>query len=1770
MKFKRITALILSAVMVLGMIPFSYAFAEAPAEPTAEAQADPNAEPELISDKVVFVSGEGDDGNSGESEDAPVKTLTKAIQLLGNNGGTVVVCGDVAIENEPLSDYEYESETMPDGRFQAPSHTGLVYITASYGGTDYADAGAQITFGTWSDHGSTRSHHYILGGPTTFENIHFGAEANPVFYGRGHFITMGEGITSDYSLLVVGYDQGTKFTKGAVTSTDTDTHIIIKSGTYQTVSGMTRQTTDGAYVGTAYITVENTTLIENLVGLSVNATGGYYGNAVIKINGGTFNFIAGAAYNSTKGTYGDVSLTINTATVNNRVSGVSLNGSYNVFGDVTTVINGGTYKESVDGYSYGAKYSSFGNSNLTINDGSFVYIDGVTLGDIGAELKSQFGSATTTFNGGTVASSLCGGSYRNDYTAQDVTLNVNADTTFSCVVNGLNRTGDVTVNGDVTLNISNGTFTNYVCALSYGNDTVSTTVSGKPVVYCNISGGSLAKSGASLMMSYKLTVYAALSRIYYNVSGGSIDKIYVGSRFVAGDKKALSSGGMFFTYSGGSIKTICTAQLTGYQKYYFVGSKTYNASMFSCGPGGNSAWPAPGDNAFNYVNIGTEYPDAVYLSNEASGGDYVNDGLTPSTALQSVYDAAATLGPNGGTIYMLVDSIGFESPKLDGTLTFSGILPGETEPNGLGFNLNSSNLYLNSNVEFDGITFKSNNVNSLIAFQGHDVTINDNCTTSLSGNGAIGLIAGYSVEAKTRYNGGLSASQVSVSRDQNITVNGGQWVNFYGGNRRNGQNATVGTYSGDVVINIGAGATFSNNTPENDINPGNAVFLTGMNISKGSVTANLAGTFNTPVYAVSRLGVYFNGVNNVEYEDETKCYHLGTDGVAIYQDTKFEIDVVVNATGNFVRENGVLNAVCVPGDTPVHGTYTLNTVGATFASGFSADAKGILDTTVYTGDKSVAVNFDKVNGASTKSGDPIRVITLGDSITWGTCATNTTENGHTYNLYNYSYPMQLQKIFGENAVIGNYGYAGTLAGYARYNDYFGSSSYGMSLQFGDADAVIIAIGTNNHSYVASGEEEVNFYLDSMRRLIETYHETYPDAVIYITTALPRWGTTAAKENALNVVIPLQEQLAGEYSYTKKLDLYTAMKPYADIDEQNETTVYFADKLHPTNLGYSIMANAVYEGVKSDLHRYEYTHVYPTCTTSGYDEYACVLCTDSHRDNYVDPTGHDLYEYDRMEATTSSEGYIDYACNNCEFTTRETIPMQGKTYTRYEVIAPTCTEGGYTRHYCDQDDTYYDDTFIDPLGHDEILATVAPTCHVTGTNTITCSRCDYIKVDTIPTLEHVPGDDPTCTAAQKCTLCGDVVQEALGHDETLTVTAPTAHMAGYTYAECGRCGHTETRDWVDATDGIVIFVDTTNADSANEGTLENPFKLYTNALNYADRSFDRTIVLMSMVAINANYTENKHTGHYTVTSSYGGESYNGGFDVNGTSHYLFGGDVTIENLTIDIASTSVWRARYNRVVFGDGIVCTGKAASGFWVVGGDQTAANEKDNGKGTYLEFRSGTYFEIVGGHRSVTPQNAITGEINIYFGGTATTEKILIASRDTTGGAPIGGAVLKIDGGTITTCVGATISLANGLEANTPKCDITVYITENFVVENSFTYAVSGIFNGISLSNVRTANAATALTYMGTASVQADWRVYGELASSGKINEAGCDEFVSYGEVGDYDSDGSLTNSDVTLLVRYLAGWDVKTKMADITSDSKINNRDAILLIQKIAGWEE
>ena len=140
-----------------------------------------------------------------------------------------------------------------------------------------------------------------------------------------------------------------------------------------------------------------------------------------------------------------------------------------------------------------------------------------------------------------------------------------------------------------------------------------------------------------------------------------------------------------------------------------------------------------------------------------------------------------------------------------------------------------------------------------------------------------------------------------------------------------------------------------------------------------------------------------------------------------------------------------------------------------------------------------------------------------------------------------------------------------------------------------------------------------------------------------------------------------------------------------------------------------------------------------------------------------------------------------------------------------VVAPTCTEQGYTHHVCTVKDCPYDavdDTLVEAAGHKWALTTtLPPTCTEQGTAFYKCSACGATRTEKIAPLGHDLSrcdlrPAATCTqpgrAVGTCARCGvqiDEVIPAKGHDYSYAETsvAPTCTEPGHYKGTCPTCG-----------------------------------------------------------------------------------------------------------------------------------------------------------------------------------------------------------------------------------------------------------------------------------------------------------------------------------------------------------------------------------------------
>ena len=255
--------------------------------------------------------------------------------------------------------------------------------------------------------------------------------------------------------------------------------------------------------------------------------------------------------------------------------------------------------------------------------------------------------------------------------------------------------------------------------------------------------------------------------------------------------------------------------------------------------------------------------------------------------------------------------------------------------------------------------------------------------------------------------------------------------------------------------------------------------------------------------------------------------------------------------------------------------------------------------------------------------------------------------------------------------------------------------------------------------------------------------------------------------------------------------------------------YKTEKVQPTcrNVGYTnhiceICGNSYITDMMPIIsHSYERITKEPTCTDKGYTTSTCTICRQTFVSDYTEPTGHIWDEgHSVTTSTCTADGVIEYHCTNAgcnekmikaESATGHTpgraatctepqtckacgvilnLP-KGHSYSE-KVVAPTCTELGYTIYTCESCGDSYKADYVDKAAHDYTKTVTAPTCTALGYTVYECKNCDYKYIS-----------DYT---------------DKINHSYIADVTEPTCTASGYTVYTCENCGKTYTADYKDMT------------------------------------------------------------------------------------------------------------------------------------------------------------------------------------------------------------------------------------------------------------------------------------------------------------------------------------------------------------------------------------
>lgn len=295
----------------------------------------------------------------------------------------------------------------------------------------------------------------------------------------------------------------------------------------------------------------------------------------------------------------------------------------------------------------------------------------------------------------------------------------------------------------------------------------------------------------------------------------------------------------------------------------------------------------------------------VYL---AGSGDDTMSGTSYRTAVKTFERAYALIGSGDGRIVVCSPvNVGtnYTMPEHTGQVRITASDGTHYFP--LGKLVFAEALTLSGDTVFDRMTLAASGT-SMIACAGNNVTFGERLETA----GNVVLLGGYNVT------GTMTAESVSIANDYTITVNGGDFLYFRGGNRRAATESPFGTISGDCTLVINGG-TFTSRDGTN-----NLCSATGMNIQTGNTVLTLnGGNIYGSLFAVSRAGTYSGSPNLYVSGNVTITVNGGQ----------------INGSSLNVSQDGTINMT---------GQYTLNLNDGSFAN--LSNIKGNASSTINVSD----------------------------------------------------------------------------------------------------------------------------------------------------------------------------------------------------------------------------------------------------------------------------------------------------------------------------------------------------------------------------------------------------------------------------------------------------------------------------------------------------------------------------------------------------------------------------------------------------------------------------------------------------------------------------------------------------------------------------------------------------------------------------------------------------------------------------------------------------
>lgn len=549
--------------------------------------------------------------------------------------------------------------------------------------------------------------------------------------------------------------------------------------------------------------------------------------------------------------------------------------------------------------------------------------------------------------------------------------------------------------------------------------------------------------------------------------------------------------------------------------------------------------------------------------------------------------AIEALGGKGGTI-VLAEPVsvarGLTIPEQEGDLTITGA------ELSVGGNITIAKNTNDNTFIFDmPLKVKSGTVKILGGFNNVKFTENFTVTGDLEFYGGVNVMTAGNAACTDVATWTKNNKTCVTELPYSITVDGGTFSVFEGGNFRSDTTCLIGSVAAPLEITInggtfGKGVSFS---ADSALQIEQAFSVSGMNILADDATLTInGGTFNSPIYVLGYMGqTSTTAENNSQYVNSDRKFYAA-DG-----------DITVNINGgtfNTFEMGAAQNAATY--SQLLRGNYKVNVKsGAKLQSGMVFDATQVK---AYEGGKEKAeINypssakievkrFDTENGKAKTYKEPERFAFIGDSITQGTGATGS-------NFEEYAYPAQLLKkmvSLGEDVVVSNYG-----CGATKVMDYSGLGyttglTYKLSMEETDADIIVIALGTNDANTTSYTYAMSRRFYEEYKAFAKGYANLPCTDMVYCTSAIYRVGTDIPAVSGIRACQEIAaRELNAEGEKCTYLDLYGLT-----LDSALRDLLLSSDNLHPHANGYAIFTEKIYDAIrngKTEEKNLEMTDIY---------------------------------------------------------------------------------------------------------------------------------------------------------------------------------------------------------------------------------------------------------------------------------------------------------------------------------------------------------------------------------------------------------------------------------------------------------------------------------------------------------------------------------------------------------------------------------------------------